>query len=75
MLAWDEAERQVADVNPMSRVVLEEAVGVVEEARSLADRGRERFPIVLLQRGAQVVVGEDHPALSLGADAGIAGCA
>ena len=41
MLAGRERDRQIADVEPMRRVVLEDAVGVVEEARTLADGGRE----------------------------------
>ena len=42
MLARDEANRQVADVDPMGRVIFENAVRVVEEARSLADGDRQR---------------------------------
>ena len=40
--ARDECQRQVADVEPVRGVVLEDAVGIREEVRSLADGGRQR---------------------------------
>ena len=53
MLARDEPDRQVADVDPIGRVVLEDAVGVVEEVRPLADRDRQGIEPRLATRRQQ----------------------
>jgi hypothetical protein len=50
VLARDELERQVAHVEPVGRVVLDHAVGVVEEVGPLADRDREGVQPLLAAR-------------------------